>query len=60
MKDVMEKACYLELPAGMDARSREKYTQSFVRAPMSLHPVSQPHDMNDHRNDPAMRMTLGK
>lgn len=59
MKEINEKASFLDMPNGMDAKSREKYTQEFVRAPMSLHPPK--HKGRDLGNtQEAMRITMGK
>jgi hypothetical protein len=57
-KEVNEQACYLELPNGMDAKSRAKYTQEFVRAPASLHPPKRPPKMEHGKAKQAMAITL--
>lgn len=57
-REVNEKACFLELPNGMDAKSRSKYTQHFVKAPASLHPPKEKGVMEPGKTHEAMAITL--
>ncbi len=59
MKDFTEKACYLDLPEGMDEKSREKYTQEFVKAPSSLHPRETKYVRENFEGEEAMRISMG-
>ncbi len=50
-----DRACGLDMPNGMDAKSRAKYTQKFVVAPMSMHP---PRHKGDDKGTIKEAMTI--
>lgn len=57
MKEVNEKACYLELAPGLhDVR----YNQTFVHAPASAYPKTPVNPEPNFAGSEAMRVTMGK
>ncbi len=51
-----EPACGLDIPPGL--HDHPKYTQHFVKAPLSQHPSKAPVKKDEHASHEAMRITL--